>query len=159
MTTLHDFTLSAIDGSTMPLDQLRGKTVLLVNVASECGLTPQYQGLENLYREFADQGLVVVGLPCNQFGGQEPGTEAEIAAFCHTRFDVTFPMTGKIEVNGTGRHPLYQWLVGDGDDIRWNFEKFLVDSHGRVVERFDPRTTPEDPALREKLTATLAAAS
>ncbi|WP_097459336.1 glutathione peroxidase [Mangrovitalea sediminis] len=159
MTTLHDFTLTAIDGSAMPLDQLRGKTVLLVNVASECGLTPQYQGLENLYREFADQGLVVVGLPCNQFGGQEPGTEAEIAAFCQSRFDVTFPMTGKIEVNGAGRHPLYQWLIGDGDDIRWNFEKFLVDSHGRVVERFDPRTTPEDPALREKLTATLAAAS
>lgn len=158
MASLHDFTLKAIDGGDMPLDQLRGKTVLVVNVASECGLTPQYAGLEALYREFADQGLVVLGLPCNQFGGQEPGTEAQIQAFCQSKFDVTFPMTGKIDVNGSNRHPLYQWLVGDGEDIRWNFEKFLVDGQGQVIARFHPRTTPENNELRDKLAQTLGAA-
>jgi glutathione peroxidase len=159
MTTLHDFTLTDIDGEQMPLQRFAGRVVLVVNVASRCGLTPQYAALEQLYRELRDDGLSVLGIPCNQFAGQEPGTEADIKSFCSTRFDVSFPMASKTDVNGEGRHPLYEWLAGAGSafpgDIRWNFEKFLVDRHGHVVARLGPRVEPDSDelvtAVRESL--------
>ncbi|OZG75271.1 glutathione peroxidase [Hahella sp. CCB-MM4] len=147
MTTLYDFTLTDIDGASLPLSEMKGKTVLLVNVASECGLTPQYRGLQELYSQYRNDGLVVLACPCNQFGGQEPGTESEIKSFCIAKFNVTFPMSSKIEVNGEDRHPLYQWLIGEGEDIQWNFEKFLVNSEGSVVGRYNPRVQPDDPEL------------
>jgi len=153
MSTLGDFSATTITGEPMPLDQFSGKAVLVVNVASQCGLTPQYAGLEKLHEEYDGKGLVVLGMPCNQFGAQEPGTEKEIATFCETKFGVKFPMTAKIEVNGAGRHPLYAWLIGEtgGADISWNFEKFLISKDGRKVQRFSPRATPEDAALREAI--------
>ncbi len=151
MSTLYDHKVEQIDGQSLPLSEFRGKPVLLVNVASKCGLTPQYEGLEALYRKYRDQGLTVLGLPCNQFAGQEPGTEEEIQTFCSTKYDVSFPLTKKLEVNGDNRHPLYQWLAGDGaefpGDILWNFEKFLVGKDGKVVARFNPKVKPEDPEL------------
>jgi glutathione peroxidase len=151
MTTLHEFTLTDIDGNDMPLQQFAGRAVLVVNVASKCGLTPQYEGLEQLYQTYRDQGLAVLGIPCNQFAGQEPGSEADIKTFCSTNYGVTFPMTSKIDVNGENRHPLYQWLAGEdgafSGDILWNFEKFLVDKDGTAVARFNPRTAPDDAAL------------
>jgi glutathione peroxidase len=147
MTTLHDFTLTDIDGGELPLDKFDGRAVMVVNVASKCGLTPQYEGLERLHETYSDRGFAVLGVPCNQFAGQEPGTEQEIKTFCSTRYGVTFPMTSKLDVNGSGRHPLYQWLAGDGaafpGDIQWNFEKFLIDGSGQVVARFGPRVAPE----------------
>lgn len=150
MSKLGDFSTTSIEGEPLPLRSFDGKAVLVVNVASQCGLTPQYAGLEKLHHQFSGQGLVVLGLPCNQFGGQEPGTEQEIADFCETHFGVQFPMTGKIEVNGKGRHPLYAWLIAatGGADIGWNFEKFLVGRDGTTVQRFSPKVTPEDSALR-----------
>jgi glutathione peroxidase len=150
MSTLHDFSITTIDGKPQKLDTYKGKAVLVVNVASQCGLTPQYAGLEKLHEEFGQKGLVVLGLPCNQFGAQEPGTEKEIATFCETKFGVKFPMGSKLEVNGKGRHPLYAWLIGatGGADISWNFEKFLVGKDGKSVARFSPKVTPEDAALR-----------
>ncbi len=151
MSTLFDFSLTDIQGNALPLDQFKGKTLLVVNVASQCGLTPQYSALEQLYQQYKDQGLVVLGCPCNQFKGQEPGTEAEIKTFCETHYGVTFPLTSKLEVNGDNRHPLYQFLIGDGDDIEWNFEKFLVNGEGQVVARFSPRTVPDDPAIVAKI--------
>ena len=154
MSTLADFSAKAITGEPLPLASFAGNAVLVVNVASQCGLTPQYAGLEKLHEEYAGKGLVVLGMPCNQFGAQEPGTEKEIATFCETRFGVKFPMTAKVEVNGPGRHPLYAWLIessGNGGDISWNFEKFLVSKDGRKVQRFSPRTTPEDAKLREAI--------
>lgn len=148
MANLYDFELTDIDGGSLPLHNFRGKPVLLVNVASKCGLTPQYEALQKLYQEYAGDGLVVLGIPCNQFAGQEPGSEAEIKEFCRTNFQVSFPMSSKIEVNGEGRHDLYQWLVGEDakfpGDITWNFEKFLVDAHGEVAARFSPKTAPDD---------------
>jgi glutathione peroxidase len=148
MPTLHDFNAVTIDGRVLSLRDYAGKVALVVNVASQCGLTPQYGGLEELHRSFADRGLVVLGFPCNQFGGQEPGTEQEIRTFCETRYGVTFPMFGKIDVNGPGRHPLYAFLTqapagpdGPGD-IQWNFAKFLVDRSGNVAARFSPRAAP-----------------
>ena len=151
METLYDFELSDINGQSMPFSQFRGKAVLLVNVASECGLTPQYKGLQTLYEENKERGLVVIGLPCNQFGGQEPGTEEEIKTFCESQYSVSFPLTEKIEVNGEGRHALYQWLAGDEakfpGDIKWNFEKFLISPSGEVLQRFEPTITPEDQKL------------
>ena len=154
MSTLGDFSATSLEGAPLPLKSFSGKAVLVVNVASQCGLTPQYAGLEKLHQEFAAKGLVVLGLPCNQFGAQEPGTEQEIADFCETHFGVSFPMTSKVEVNGKGRHPLYAWLIGatGGADIGWNFEKFLVGRDGRSVQRFSPKVTPEDPALRAAVT-------
>lgn len=147
MSRLYDFDLVDIDGEVLHLHDYRGKPLLLVNVASKCGLTPQYEALESLYREYKDDGLVVLGLPCNQFMEQEPGTENEIKEFCSTNYQVSFPMTSKIEVNGEGRHPLYQWLAGDDakypGDITWNFEKFLVNKQGEVVARFEPKTVPD----------------
>lgn len=151
MSAFHDLTLHGLDGKDLPLAPLKGKVVLVVNVASKCGLTPQYAGLEKLYQQYRDRGFVVLGLPCNQFAGQEPDSEAEIQSFCSLNYGVSFPMSCKLEVNGAERHPLYRLLAGEGaefpGDITWNFEKFLLAPDGRVLHRFSPRTTPEDPAL------------
>lgn len=148
MSKLQDFSISGIDGGDNPIPGLDGQVVLLVNVASQCGLTPQYSGLQHLYAELKDQGFAVLGLPCNQFGAQEPGSEDEIAQFCETKFGVEFPMTEKIDVNGDGRHPLYGWLTDSfSGDIEWNFEKFLVNRGGDVVKRYPPATAPDDKGL------------
>ncbi|MGA9853122.1 MAG: glutathione peroxidase [Gammaproteobacteria bacterium] len=157
MPNFHTFKVKTIDGKDQDLRDFKGKTVLVVNVASECGLTPQYRGLENLYREFKDEDFVVLGLPCNQFGQQEPGTEAEIKQFCSLNYQVSFPLTGKIEVNGAGTHPLYKWLKSEtgGADIQWNFEKFLIAEDGSIVKRYSPRTVPEDKQLRADVEAAL----
>jgi glutathione peroxidase len=146
--TIYDFTARTIDGREQSLRDYTGKVLLLVNVASQCGLTPHYGGLQELYENFRGRGLVVLGFPCNQFGAQEPGSEAEIKQFCETRFGVTFPMFAKIEVNGAHRHALYAYLTSqptqpDGPgDIQWNFAKFLVDRSGQVAARFAPQTAP-----------------
>ena len=148
MTTLYDLSAKTIDGTEQSLRDYAGKVALVVNVASQCGLTPQYAGLEELYSTFKDRGLVVLGFPCNQFGGQEPGSEGEIKTFCETKFGVTFPMFGKLDVNGPDRHPLYTFLTAApttpdaAGDIRWNFAKFLIDRQGKVVARFAPTTAP-----------------
>jgi glutathione peroxidase len=151
MSVFHDTTLKALDGQELPLAPLKGKVVLVVNVASKCGLTPQYAELEKLYQTYKDQGFSVLGLPCNQFAGQEPGSEAEIQEFCTLTYGVTFPLGAKLEVNGAHRHSLYRLLVGEGaefpGDITWNFEKFLVGKDGRVLARFSPSTSPEDHAV------------
>ena len=147
--SVYDLKMSALDGSALDLAQFKGKTTLVVNVASKCGLTPQYTGLEKLQERFAGQGFNVLGVPCNQFGGQEPGTAEEIATFCSATYGVTFPLTEKVDVNGDQRHALYDELTtttdseGKGGDIQWNFEKFLVAPDGRVVARFRPMTDPE----------------
>jgi glutathione peroxidase len=146
----YDFAVRTIDGEETTLDFCRGQVLLVVNVASRCGFTPQYQGLEALYRKYASRGLFVLGFACNQFGGQEPGSEADIRTFCSTTYDVTFPLFAKIEVNGPGTHLLYRWLKTEqkgilgSESIKWNFTKFLVDRAGRVVARFSPQTTPEE---------------
>ena len=149
--SILDAPIARLDGTPATLGEITGhRPALLVNVASKCGLTPQYAGLETLAEKYADAGLTVVGLPCNQFGGQEPGSADEIAEFCSATYGVTFPMTEKIEVNGAERHPVYAELVevaderGESGDITWNFEKFLVDGDGRVVARFSPRVEPDD---------------
>jgi glutathione peroxidase len=148
MSTLADFKAKTIDGTEQPLKDYAGKVCLVVNVASQCGLTPQYAGLQELWEGYRDRGLVVLGFPCNQFGGQEPGTEGAIKTFCETKFGVTFPMFAKIDVNGPGRHPLYGWLTAeqtspDGPgDIVWNFAKFLLDRKGNVAARFAPTAKP-----------------
>jgi len=145
---VYDFAAKTIDGVEQPLSEFRGKPLLIVNVASKCGFTPQYSGLEALYRKFHARGLEVLGFPCDQFGHQEPGDESEIKTFCSTRYDVTFPMFAKIEVNGANAHPLYQWLKSEKagilgtEAIKWNFTKFLVDRSGRVVRRYAPTDTP-----------------
>jgi glutathione peroxidase len=147
---LYDFAVRTIDGEETTLRAYRDQVLLIVNVASRCGFTPQYQGLEALYRKCAARGLVVLGFPCNQFAGQEPDSETEIRTFCSTTYDVTFPLFAKLEVNGEGTHPLYQWLKTEQkgilgtESIKWNFTKFLVDRAGRVVARFESRTTPEE---------------
>ena len=152
MSSLHDIPLKTLDGQDTSLGELKGKAVLVVNVASKCGLTPQYEGLEKLHEQYAGRGFSVIGFPCNQFGGQEPGTEEEIATFCSTTYGVTFPLAEKIEVNGDGRHGLYADLteVADGEgnagDLAWNFEKFLV-APGGAVTRFRPQVEPQDPGL------------
>lgn len=151
--TIYDTPIASLDGTAGALEQLRGKVTLVVNVASQCGLTPQYEQLEELQRTYSERGFNVLGVPCNQFGAQEPGSPEEIATFCSTNYGVTFPMTEKVEVNGEGRHPLYRQLVDTADaegvsgDIRWNFEKFLVDAEGAVVARFAPTTAPDDPSV------------
>ena len=145
--TIFDVSIGALTGGATELDRHRGSVVLVVNVASRCGLTPQYAGLQNLYETYRDRGLVLVGVPCDQFAGQEPGTAEEIDEFCRVNYGVTFPVTEKVEVNGPGRHPLYRELVGDGDDVQWNFEKFVVAPDGTVAARFAPGTTPDDPGL------------
>ena len=151
MTTVHDFSATSIDGIERQLVDYKGKVVLVVNTASQCGFTGQYKGLEELYRTYADRGLVVLGFPCDQFGHQEPGSEGEIATFCERNFGVTFPLFAKIDVNGPGAHPLYQWLRSEqggmiGDKIRWNFTKFLIDPEGNVVKRYGSTTTPDQIA-------------
>ena len=140
--------LATLDGAPLSPETIANKVVLFVNVASKCGLTPQYSGLVELDKEYGDRGLVIVGVPCNQFGAQEPGTPDEIKDFTKTKYDVEFTLLEKQDVNGTSRSPLYQFLVGDGPDIEWNFGKFLVDRHGAVVERFDPQTAPDDADLK-----------
>ena len=159
--SIYDIPLSTIAGDDAKLGDYAGKTLLLVNVASKCGLTPQYNGLEALQERYADQGFTVLGFPCNQFGGQEPGSNEEIKEFCSTTYGVTFPMFDKIEVNGDERHPLYQELTGFADadgaagDVQWNFEKFLVSPDGQIVGRFRPRTEPESAELVAAIEAQL----
>ncbi len=159
MTQFFDFPVTGIQGEPDLLGPLRGKVLLVVNVASRCGYTPQYPGLERLHEELQGEGFAVVGFPCNQFGGQEPGTELEIREFCSTRYDVTFPLSAKIEVNGPVRHPLYEWLTSPGNghpgDIQWNFEKFLVGRDGRVIGRYPSGTKPEDNGLRTDIAEAL----
>jgi glutathione peroxidase len=147
--TLYDIEAQTIDGANKPLRDYAGKVLLIVNVASKCGFTPQYKGLEALYEKYADRGLVVLGFPCNQFGAQEPGSESEIATFCSTTYGVNFPMFAKIDVNGEKAHPLYKQLKHDApgllgsEAIKWNFTKFLVDRSGKVVRRYAPTDTPQ----------------
>ena len=161
MSTLHDFQIQSIDGTARSLLDLNGKAVLVVNVASQCGLTPQYAGLEDLQKKYEARGFTVLGFPCNQFAGQEPGAEAEIQTFCSTNFGVTFPLSAKVEVNGEGRDPLYAWLTSeetapDGSgDIKWNFAKFLIGRDGRVLARYSPTVTPEDADLVADIEAAL----
>ncbi len=157
--TFYDHPFAALDGS--PLADLSDRAVLVVNVASRCGLTPQYETLEELQKTYADRGFSVLGVPCNQFMGQEPGTSEEIAEFCSVTYGVTFPLTEKIEVNGPGAHPAYQELTqvadaaGDAGDVQWNFEKFLLAPGGEVVARIRPRTIPDDPAVLAAIEAVL----
>jgi len=147
--SVYDFIATGIDGTEIPLDRFRGQALLIVNTASKCGFTGQYAGLEALHRQYADQPFEVLGFPCNQFGAQEPGRAAEIASFCSSTYDVGFPMFDKVEVNGPGRHPLYDWLTREkrgflgSRDVKWNFTKFLTDREGRVVARFAPQVEPE----------------
>ena len=149
MTTAYDFSAQDLDGRERSLSEYQGKVLLIVNVASKCGFTPQYTGLEALWREFGPQGLVVLGFPCDQFGHQEPGDEAEIRNFCSLNYDVTFPMFAKIDVNGDGAHPLWKWLKKEKGGllgisaIKWNFSKFLVGRDGRAIKRYAPTDTPE----------------
>jgi len=158
---IFDFALRTLGGQPLPLAQFEGKVLLVVNTASECGFTPQYAGLEALHREYGPRGLVVLGCPCNQFGAQEPGSAEEIGRFCETRFGVSFPLSAKLEVNGSGADPLFQYLCAAApgvlgtQGIKWNFTKFLVSRDGKMVERFAPTTAPED--LRERIEARLAA--
>lgn len=146
---IYDFTVKDIQGNDLSLEKFKGKVMLIVNTASNCGFTKQYDGLQKLYEKYKDQGFVVLGFPCNQFGKQEPGDEKEIANFCTDTFNVTFPMMSKIEVNGENAHPLYRFLKKEkggvlGDEIKWNFTKFLVDKEGNLVDRFAPQKTPEE---------------
>jgi glutathione peroxidase len=148
MTTLGDFTATTLAGHEQSLAEYKGKVVLVVNTASQCGFTPQYAGLEEVYRDYADRGLVVLGFPCNQFGHQEPGGADEIGAFCEKNYGVTFPMFDKVDVNGDDAHPLYRWLKSEeggvlGSAIKWNFTKFLVGRDGQVIRRFGSTTTPD----------------
>lgn len=148
MPTLSDFTAITINGEEQPLDAYRGQVALVVNTASACGFTPQLEGLEKLYEEYADQGLVILGFPCNQFGSQDSGTNEEIGAFCQKNYGVSFPMFEKVEVNGEAAHPLYQWLRAEksgilGENIKWNFTKFLVGRDGSVLKRYGSTTEPE----------------
>lgn len=151
--SLYDHRIGSLQGEAGSMNAYKGQALLIVNVASQCGLTPQYEGLERLHRRFGDQGFSVLGFPCNQFAGQEPGTPDEIASFCSDRFGVTFPLTEKIEVNGPGRHPIYEELVqtpdaeGRAGDVAWNFEKFLVGPDGTIAARFRPTTDPEAPEI------------
>ena len=149
MNNVYDFSANTLDGKPVSLRDYAGKVLLVVNTASKCGFTPQYQGLEALYQQYRDRGLAVLGFPCNQFGAQEPGTADEIGSFCHQNYGVSFPMFEKIDVNGDGAHPLYRWLKSNAkgvlgtEAIKWNFTKFLVDRKGKVVDRYPPVTDPK----------------
>ncbi len=159
--SIHDIAVHTLAGEPDSLGSLRGKALLVVNVASKCGLTPQYSGLERLQARYAERGFSVVGFPCNQFAGQEPGTADEIATFCSATYGVTFPLFEKIDVNGPGRHPVYTELTahpdadGEAGDVKWNFEKFLVSPDGEVLARFRPATDPEDEAIVKAIEAAL----
>ena len=163
MTSIYDLPLHRLDGTEATLREHEGKALLVVNVASKCGLTPQYEGLERLAQTYADRGLVVLGFPCNQFMGQEPGSPEEIAEFCSATYGVSFPLYEKIDVNGEGRHPLYEVLTAKADDegqagdVQWNFEKFLIAPSGEVVARIRPRTEPEAPEVVARIEAVLPA--
>ncbi len=161
MAGIYDFTANTLDGAPASLDGFRGKVLLIVNTASKCGFTPQYTGLETLQKKYVDQGFAVLGFPCDQFGHQEPGDATEIATFCSTKYDVSFPMFAKIEVNGANAHPLWAWLKSEksglfGGAIKWNFTKFLIGRDGQVLDRAAPLTKPE--ALEAKIQAALQAA-
>ena len=152
MSNAYDFSFTSIDGAPLPLSSFKGKPVLVVNTASKCGLTPQYEGLEALYRDYRDKGLVVLGVPCNQFAGQEPGTEDEIKSFCETKFDIDFPLTSRVDVKEAGRHPFYAWAeekLGEGAVPVWNFHKILIGPDGEAIAAFGPRTPPQDPTIVE----------
>jgi glutathione peroxidase len=161
-TSIHDFSLARIDGAEQPLADYRGKVLLVVNVASQCGLTPQYEGLEALHEKYRERGFAVLGFPANDFAGQEPGSDAEIADFCRATYSIQFPLFSKIHVQGDDIHPLYAWLTSRpapvGGPVEWNFQKYLVARDGEVVARFTPRTVPDDPALVARLEALLGAA-
>ena len=146
--TFHQFSANSLKGKEIPMEAYKGKTVLVVNTASKCGLTPQYEGLENLYKKHKDKGLVILGFPCNQFGNQEPGDEKSISEGCLVNYGVTFPMFAKIDVNGTNAHPIFKYLKKElsgflGGKIKWNFTKFLIDKNGKPIKRFGPTVTPE----------------
>jgi glutathione peroxidase len=154
----HDYDFTAIDGSPLPLKSFAGKAVLVVNTASQCGLTPQYEGLEQLWRDYRDRGLVVLGVPSNDFGAQEPGSEEQIRSFCETRFAVDFPMTSKTVVQGEAAHPFYRWAseqLGEAAEPKWNFHKILLGKDGRALQGFGSRTEPGDSGLRTALEAAL----
>ena len=159
--SIYDLPVNSLEGEPDAMSELKGKVTLVVNVASKCGLTPQYTGLERVHEKYADRGFSVVGFPCNQFMGQEPGTPVEIREFCTTESNVTFPLTEKIDVNGAQRHPIYSELTQTADaeghdgDVRWNFEKFLVDSDGAVIARFAPTVDPEAPEIVEEIEKSL----
>jgi glutathione peroxidase len=155
--SIQEFTLNSIDGSPVPLSTYKGKIALVVNVASQCGYTPQYEGLEALYKKYKDKGFVILGFPANNFGGQEPGTNAEIKTFCTRTYSVDFPMFSKISVKGSDQAPLYQYLTKTGGgDIQWNFTKFLVDRDGKVLQRFESDVEPESPDVIKAVEAALA---
>ncbi|WP_283789308.1 glutathione peroxidase [Bermanella sp. WJH001] len=155
MTRFYDIAIDGLDSQPLNLADFKNKAILVVNVASACGLTPQYKGLQALYQQYKDKGLVVLGVPCNQFGQQEPGSNEEIADFCTTKFAVDFPMTTKVEVNGENRHPLYQFLVEDGDDIEWNFAKFLINKEGHVIQRFGAKQEPQSAEIMHAIVQAL----
>jgi glutathione peroxidase len=155
--SIQEFTLNSIDGAPVPLSTYKGKIALVVNVASQCGYTPQYEGLEALYKKYKDKDFVILGFPANNFGGQEPGTNAEIKTFCTRKYSVDFPMFSKISVKGADQSPLYQFLTKtSGGDIQWNFTKFLVDRDGKVLQRFESDIEPESPQVIKALEAALA---
>jgi len=169
-TSLYDIDVKTIDGQPTKMGEFKGSVLLVVNVASACGLTPQYAGLEKLYETYIDKGLLVLGFPCNDFGAQEPGTEAQIQTFCETKFNVQFPMFSKITVKGPNKHPLYTALIAEqpkatqpngsiegNPDISWNFEKFLVSKDGKVIQRFAPSVTPDSPLIAQAVESALTA--
>lgn len=155
--SIHDFTLNSITGQSAPLSAYKGKVLLVVNVASQCGYTPQYAGLEALYRKYKDKGLVVIGFPANNFGAQEPGSNEEIQQFCKRTYAVTFPMYAKISVKGADQAPVYKFLTEGSGDVKWNFTKFLVDGSGKVIGRFESRVAPDGPELVSAIEKALAA--
>jgi glutathione peroxidase len=154
--SVHEFTLTTIDGQSAPLSAYKGKVLLVVNVASQCGYTPQYSGLQSLYEKYRDRGLVVVGVPANNFGAQEPGTNEEIKAFCTRNYKVSFPMMSKVSVKGQDKTPLYGYLTETGGDVKWNFTKFLVDKNGKVIGRFESGVKPESSELTTAVEKALA---
>jgi glutathione peroxidase len=153
--SIHEFSPQSIDGKTVPLAGYQGKVVLVVNVASKCGYTPQYTGLEALYQKYKGQGLVVVGFPANNFGAQEPGTDEEIKTFCSTKYSVTFPMFSKVSVKGDDMTPLYQYLTANAGEVKWNFTKFLVGKDGKVIRKFDSKVTPDSAELTSAIESAL----
>jgi len=157
--SVHQYTVKDIEGKDRSLKSYQGKVLLIVNVASRCGYTPQYKNLEAVYEKYKDKGFVVLGFPCNQFGGQEPGTDEEIKEFCSSKYNVTFPLFDKIEVNGPNRHPLYTALAGNDSpfpgDIKWNFHKFLIGKDGKILKRFDSKVTPDSPEVTKEIEAAL----